>query len=244
MSEAREHKGREILDKQRRRYEEALQSLHEGLSEPGRLKNLEKVQRKVGQLRQRHRRVASHYDVRVKPADGKGSGGKKAKAAAVEFKRTGKYSAVDAAVGGYILRTSHADWDPERVLRTYWTLTEVEATFRQLQSELGLRPIHHRADRRVGAHLFIAVLAYHGVHLIRTRLRERGMRLSWQSIRVELRVWTRVTTTLRAADGTLITNRQDVRPTPEAARIAKTAGLQPRLHRQRMRSEKPKRDKT
>ena len=139
----------------------------------------------------------------------------------------------------WLLRTSHADWDAERVLRTDWTLTEVEATFRELKSSLGLRPIYQSLDRRVSAHLFIAVLAYHALHLIRTRLRAQGIRLSWQSIREELRGWTRVTTTVRTTDGTLITNRQDARPRPEAARIAKAAGLQPRLYRRRMRTGKP-----
>ena len=100
-------------------------------------------------------------------------------------------------------------------------------------------PIHLSLDRRVPAHLFIAVLAYHAVHLIRARLRAQGIRLRWQSIREELRDWTRVTTTVRTTDGTLITNRQHVRPTPEAARIAKAAGLQPRLYRRRMRTGNP-----
>ena len=85
----------------------------------------------------------------------------------------------------------------ERVLRTYWTLTEVESTFRELKSTLGLRPIWHRLDRRISGHLFIAVLAYHGVHLIRMRLKARGVHLSWASIRNRLANWVRITTTLQ-----------------------------------------------
>ncbi len=241
VSEARQRREQEILQKQRKRYEEALEHLHAGLSEPRRLKNLEKVQRKVGKLEQRHNRVASHYEVTVRPQldkRGRPATGKQAKAAAVEYKQKPKHAAVDAGAGGYMLRTSHADWDVERVLRTYWTLTAVEATFRELKSSLGLRPLYHRLNARVSAHMLISVLAYHAVHLIRTRLREQGIRLSWQSIREELRDWTRVTTTVRATDGAQITNRQDVRPTPEAARIARAAGLQPRLYRRRMRAGK------
>ena len=96
------------------------------------------------------------------------------KASAVTFERTPEYAEADAAAGAYVLRTSHTDWDLDRVLRTYWRLTEIEATFRSLKSELGLRPIWHHKDERVSTHLFIAVLAYHGVHLIRTRLQARG----------------------------------------------------------------------
>ena len=67
-----------------------MQRLHAGLSVPGRLKNLEKVERKVGQLGQRNKRVASHNQDRVRPQTGKhgkpGSG-KRAKAAALEYTR-------------------------------------------------------------------------------------------------------------------------------------------------------------
>ena len=43
--------------------------------------------------------------------------------------------------------------------RTYTMLTDLEAVFRSLKSELGLRPIHHQITDRVAGHLFITVLA-------------------------------------------------------------------------------------
>ena len=88
----------------------------------------------------------------------------------------------------------------------------MEATFRSLKSELGLRPIWHHLDRRVSTHLFVAVLAYPAVHLVRTRLKARGVHLSWQSIRDRLANWVRVTTTVQSADGQPVCSRQDVRP--------------------------------
>ena len=45
--------------------------------------------------------------------------------------------------GIYCLRSSETDWDEETLWRTYTTLTDVEAVFRALKSELGLRPIYH-----------------------------------------------------------------------------------------------------
>lgn len=39
-----------------------------------------------------------------------------------------------------VLRTSHTEWHAERIPGAYWDLTEGEATFRALKSELGLRP--------------------------------------------------------------------------------------------------------
>ena len=126
-----------------------------------------------------------------------------------------------------MLRTSHVDWDIETVLRTYWRITDIEATFRTLKSEFGLRPIWHQLDRRIAAHLLIAVLAYHAVHLIRTRLAANGIHASWASIRESMRTWVRITTRLRQTDGTLIVNRQDTRPTAEVAQISTAAGVKP-----------------
>jgi transposase len=39
-------------------------------------------------------------------------------------------------------------------------LTQIEAVFRSLKTELGIRPIFHRLEQRVDAHILIAFLAY------------------------------------------------------------------------------------
>ena len=213
VSEGRKLTAESVLQRHRERFESALRALHEGLSKPRCLKDYQRVQRKAGRLVERHKQVAGQYHVEVTPGEG-------SRAGAVRFTRKPQHAAAEEAAGSYVLRTSHADWEPERVLRTYWELTEVEATFRSLKSELGLRPIRHRRDGRVAAHLFIAVLAYHGVHLIRTRLKARGLHLSWQSIRDRLQNWVRLTTTVQEAGGAQICIRQDVRPDTEAYEIS------------------------
>ena len=58
--------------------------------------------------------------------------------------------------------------------RTYFMLTDLEAVFRSLKSELGLRPIYHHKPIRAEGHLFIIFLAYQLVQVIRTRLRAGG----------------------------------------------------------------------
>ena len=50
--------------------------------------------------------------------------------------------------------------------RSYMTLTDLEAVFRSLKSELGLRPIYHHKEVRSDGHLYITVLAYHMVKFI------------------------------------------------------------------------------
>ena len=59
-------------------------------------------------------------------------------------------------------------------------LTNLEAVFRSLKTDLGLRPVHHPIERRVEGHLFISVLAYYIVHTIRLQLKGQGLDHSWQ----------------------------------------------------------------
>ena len=80
------------------------------------------------------------------------------------------------------------------------------------------------------------MLAYHAVHLLRTRPGERGISDSWETIRSKLSTWMRLTTTLVTADGEHIECRQDTRPDAEAAALARAAGVQPQLHRVRTRT--------
>jgi hypothetical protein len=61
---------------------------------------------------------------------------------------------------GQALRSNETEWDAERFWRTYIMLTDLEAVFRSLKSELGLRPVFHHKESRVDGHLFITVLAY------------------------------------------------------------------------------------
>ena len=61
------------------------------------------------------------------------------------------------------------DWDPQTLWRTYTMLTDLEAVFRSLKSELGLRPIFHKTPEPLRRHLFITVIAYQLVQTIRRR---------------------------------------------------------------------------
>jgi hypothetical protein len=62
--------------------------------------------------------------------------------------------------GAYLLRSNMARLDPAILWRQYVQLTEVEEAFRVLKSELNIRPIWHRIDRRVEAHVLIAFMGY------------------------------------------------------------------------------------
>ena len=85
--------------------------------------------------------------------------------------RTDKLCQVRRREGRYLLRSNLSGQDPARLWQFYVQLTQVEAAFKDLKDDLGLRPIFHQLERRIEAHIFVAFVAYclH-VHL-RARLR-------------------------------------------------------------------------
>ena len=62
--------------------------------------------------------------------------------------------------GHYLLRSNLTAENPAVLWTRYVQLTQIEAVFRSLKSELGIRPIYHRLEHRVDAHILIAFLAY------------------------------------------------------------------------------------
>ena len=125
-----------------------------------------------------------------------------------------------------MLRISLSGWDDERIVRLYWTLSEVEATFRSLKSELGLRPIYHQRKSRVAAHLFISVLAYQAVHFLRMRMRAGGECASWKTVRHRLSTMHRLTTVLTDDRGGEIRVRQNTEPSDSQRRLLAAMGVE------------------
>jgi len=73
--------------------------------------------------------------------------------------------AAEAALDGiYVIRTSlpAERMSAEETVRSYKRLTQVERAFRSLKTvDLQIRPIHHRREHRVRAHIFLCMLAYY-----------------------------------------------------------------------------------
>jgi transposase len=62
--------------------------------------------------------------------------------------------------GHYLLRSNLTAEDPAVLWTLYVQLTQIEAVFRSLKSELGIRPIRHQLEHRADAHILVAFLAY------------------------------------------------------------------------------------
>jgi hypothetical protein len=83
--------------------------------------------------------------------------------------------------GRYLIATSDPQISAEDVALGYKNLLEAERGFRDLRSDLLLRPVFHRLEHRIRAHVLICWLA-----LLLTRVAERGTGLSWPNINRQL----------------------------------------------------------
>src|SRR5260370_29400516 len=82
-----------------------------------------------------------------------------------EFKRLESQIAAEAALDGlYVIRTNvpKKQMTSAETVRSYKALAEVERAFRSMKTiDLHIRPIHHRLEGRVRAHIFLCMLAYY-----------------------------------------------------------------------------------
>jgi hypothetical protein len=62
--------------------------------------------------------------------------------------------------GRYLLRSNLTQSDPAALWEYYIQLTEIEQAFKELKSDLAIRPIFHQTDERIEAHIFVAFVAY------------------------------------------------------------------------------------
>ncbi len=220
-SQKRAEKEKGILERFSRRFEQGLTRLSEGLSRPRAHKGVEKVRERIGRLKQQCRGVAQHYTVEVL-TDESGR-----KATALSWKRQPRQGSMATHPGVYCLRSNQTDWDEESLWRTYTLLTDVEAVFRSLKSELGLRPIYHHKPVRSEGHLFLTVIAYQLVQVIRKRLRQTGDTSSWTTLRRILEGQQRVTATFRRKDGRTLHVRKATRAEPDQRAIYDALGVDP-----------------
>ena len=80
--------------------------------------------------------------------------------------------------GKYVVATTEKDFGVLDAVRTYKDLTDLERGFRHVKDVLAVRPIYHRVEPRVRAHIFVAALALLVERLLERRLREAGVDLS------------------------------------------------------------------
>ena len=220
-SAGREAKETAITDRFVKRFEAGLTRLAEGLSKPRGQKQLATIQQRIGQLKKSSHGIGQHYEITV-VADETGT-----KAAAITWAKNPVTGSMLTDPGVYCLRSNETTWDAPTLWRTYMMLTDLEAVFRGLKSELGLRPVFHQKEDRTEGHLFITVLAYQMVQAIRRKLAAQGDHLSWNGLREILAVQQRVTATFRQRDGRTLHVRKATVAEPALRRIYDALAVNP-----------------
>jgi transposase len=217
-STAKEIKERGIKNRFEQRFEEKLTEVRKALLKKHGTKKYEKVFEKIGRLKERYRRVARRYEIRVEKDDASGN------AKDVVF----RMKPMDDESGYYVLRSNLNHAGAKEVFDIFNMLLDVEDAFRSMKSELGLRPVHHQSEYRCDGHLFITVLAYHVLQSIRLKLKAHGITYGWATIRDTLSTHYRVTTSMKRSDGKVVYLRKTARPEECHVRIYNALGLSSR----------------
>jgi len=196
----------------------------------GNIKNKEKIQRKIGRLDERYSGFSKRFDVALIPETENTD-----RIHDLTFKRKPVFDIPEENEnplwGAYVMETPHTDLEAEQIWKLYMTLTQVEAAFRSLKTDLGTRPIFHQSAERTEAHLFISVLAYSVLACIEHRLRQAGDHRQWRTVREQMTTHRRDTIILTDDRGNIHHIRQTGAPEPVHLDIYRKLGITPRMPR-------------
>lgn len=120
--------------------------------ETGRLKDRNKMERRLGRIQASHPQVNDLYDVALRDTPE----GIRLQWSIKEDRKLWR----GLREGAYMLRTNLQAGSAEELWSRYMQLTEAEASFRALKSELSIRPLFHQLEPRVKAHVMVAFLGY------------------------------------------------------------------------------------
>ena len=147
----RKEKEKAIRQRFSARMEDALKRLAKTI-ETGRLKDCNKMERRLGRIQASHPQVNDLYEVAVRDTPE----GVRLFWAIKEERQLWR----GLREGAYMLRTNLQAGTAEELWSRYMQLTEAEASFRALKSELSIRPLFHQLEPRVKAHVMVAFLGY------------------------------------------------------------------------------------
>lgn len=117
--------------------------------------------------------------------------------------------------GHYLLRSNLTAEGPAVLWTRYVQLTQIEAVFRSLKSELGIRPVYHRLEHRVDAHIMIAFLACCLHVTLKNRLQIHAPGLTPAAVMEKLATVQVIDVCIPACDGRLLILPRYTQPSKE-----------------------------
>lgn len=218
-SPGRKAKEEAILKRFMERFENELFSIKKSLSKPRGTKHYDKILQKIGRLKQSSRGISKYYQIDIKTDESN------KKVTDIIWEQKKIQGSMLSNPGVYCIRTNELNLDKEKLWQTYIMLTDLEAVFRSLKSELGLRPIYHKKEDRTDSHIFISILAYQAVQIIRNKLKKQEIQDSWQTIRETLSTQCRITATFQTKDNKTLHIRKATKAEPETVKIYNALGV-------------------
>lgn len=202
QSHSRIDKERGMRRKRLRRYVDRLQALQ------AQTLTRDQLLMKLGAARQEAGRAASLVKVTVPKSA--------AKTASLQFRLDrDKLRQVRAREGRYLLRTNLTAGAPEQLWTFYIQLTEVEQAFKELKHDLAVRPIFHRTEQRIEAHIFVAFLAYCLQVTLKARLRPLAGGTTPREVLAKFKTMQMVDVHIPTTDGRELMLSRYTQPEPE-----------------------------
>jgi transposase len=127
--------------------------------------------------------------------------------------------------GHYLLRTNLVAEDPAVLWDRYMQLTQIEAAFKCLKSDLGIRPIYHQLEHRVEGHIMAAFLAYCLSVTLQQKLRGQAPGLTPRAVLEKLAAIQMLDVSFPTTDGRLLVMPRYTVPDPEQAIMLHQLGL-------------------
>tara|TARA_B110000503_G_scaffold52643_1_gene84611 strand:- start:98 stop:1894 length:1797 start_codon:yes stop_codon:yes gene_type:complete len=199
------------------RFTKELQKLSDGLTKKGRIKKYDRINQKIGRLKEKYSKAALQFDIKIIADD------KKEKVTQLTWEHQPDKQSKEPGI--YCIRTNQTKLNNKEIWDTYRMLNDVEAAFRTLKTDLGLRPIYHQKTDRISGHIFISVLAYHILHATRYQLLANNITDSWQTIQSKLSTHYRVTTTLKQKDNKTLHIRKSMQANPQQKAIYQACNI-------------------
>lgn len=213
---ARKEKEKAIRSRFSNRIEEALSRLQSRV-EKGHLKDRNKIERQLGRIQARHPQVSDLYRMEVRET----SEGLRLKWELIADRRSWQ----ELREGAYLLRTNLKGESAAQLWEKYIQLTEAEAAFRALKSELSIRPIFHQIERRVKAHVLVAFVGYALWVTLKHLLRRKYIDRTPAQCLAMLATIQSADIILPTTEGREIRLRRVTIPTPEQKEILHKLGL-------------------
>ena len=225
-SEGRKDKETAILNRFVVRLEAGLNKLKEQ-ADLGRLRDMQRAERRIGRLLERNSRAASLFDVTVTET----GTGKDIRLSVKTTKNEDRYQWALQSGGNYMSRTNWKEADPKTIWKRYIELTEVEDAFRTEKHDLGMRPIYHHKKDRTQAHILVCFLSLAMWRTLQQWMKASGLGTAPRKLIEEMREVRSLDVLLPAKDKTI------------KLRVVSTAPKELKVLLQRMKIQLPNRPK-